>query len=230
MKAVIFDLDNTLAKIGQGMAQNDLMLLRQLEKQGVMTAICSGKTADYLCGFARQTGLKRPVLLGENGAIIQVGVELPPKQFYSLPYSEKAKHTIAFLRNELNRILPHIWYQPNMVGLTPFPSKPEEFDMIAECLESNKAYMEDVTVYRHVDCFDIMPEGIDKRQGVKFMGEVLNVSPKDMIAVGDGINDYSMFEYAGVAIGIHVKESGRVDKNFNTITEALEYISVYISG
>ena len=42
MKAVIFDLDNTLAKIGQGMAQNDLMLLRQLEKQGVMTAICSG--------------------------------------------------------------------------------------------------------------------------------------------------------------------------------------------
>ena len=41
MKAVIFDLDNTLAKIGQGMAQNDLMLLRQLEKQGVMTAICS---------------------------------------------------------------------------------------------------------------------------------------------------------------------------------------------
>ena len=102
--------------------------------------------------------------------------------------------------------------------------------MIAECLESNKAYMEDVTVYRHVDCFDIMPGSIDKRQGVKFMGEVLNVSPKDMIAVGDGINDYSMFEYAGVAIGIHVKESGRVDKNFNTITEALEYISVYISG
>ena len=52
MKAVIFDLDNTLAKIGQGMAQNDLMLLRQLEKQGVMTAICSGNrrfTAPGMC-------------------------------------------------------------------------------------------------------------------------------------------------------------------------------------
>lgn len=224
MEVVVFDLDNTLAKTGAGMTQKDLRLLRRLEKQGLTVAVCSGKTTDYLCGFMRQTGLKRPVLLGENGAVIQIGIELPPKRIYRLPYSEKAAESIDFLRKELDEILPHIWYQPNMVGLTPFPSKAEEFEIIAECLENNKSNLKEILVYRHEDSFDIVPEGIDKGRGIRFMGEVLNVPLKRITAVGDGVNDYPMFECAGFSIGINVKEPERVDINFEVVTEALEYI------
>ena len=53
---------------------------------------------------------------------------------------------------------------------------------------------------------------------------MLGLEAKDVIAVGDGINDYPMFEYAGLALGINVAEEERVDKNFPTITEALKYI------
>lgn len=224
MRAVIFDLDNTLAKLGKAIEKKDLMLLQKLEKQGNTIAICSGKTVDYLCGFARQIELERPVLIGENGAVIQIGVDLPPKHFYELPYSDKAKESIAFLRSELNKILPHIWYQPNKVGLTPFPSGPEEFKIIAECIEKNKEQIQDVVIYQHIDSFDIVPKGIDKRKGIAFLGKLLDMTMEDMAAVGDGVNDYPMFECVGLSIGINVREAKRVDKNFRTITEALEYL------
>ncbi len=224
MKAVVFDLDNTLAGIGEGMIQKDLLLLRKLEESGRAIAVCSGKTTDYLCGFVRQTGLKHPVLLGENGAVIQIGTKLPPKQFYRLPYSERAAESIALLRKELDRILPHLWYQPNLAGLTPFPAKPEDFDTIAKCLEDNKERTEDILIYRHEDSFDIVPAGIDKGQGLKYMGEVLDIPPENITAVGDGVNDYPMFRYAGFSIGIGVKEPDKVDINLRTLTEALEYL------
>ena len=224
MRTIVFDLDNTLAKIGKGMREEDVKLLRKLENRGITIAICSGKTVDYLCGFARQIELEKPVLIGENGAIIQIGVDLPPKHYYRLPYSDDAKETIEFFRGEFHRLLPHIWYQPNQVGLTPFPSKSEEFEIIADCIERQKDHVKDVIIYPQVDCFDIIPAGINKKQGIAFMAELFHISPEDIVAVGDGINDYPMFEYAGLAIGINVQETKRVDKNFRTLTEAIEYL------
>jgi len=42
--------------------------------------------------------------------------------------------------------------------------------------------------------------------------------------VGDGVNDYPMFEYAGHAVGISVKDESRVDVSFAGIEEALVYL------
>lgn len=224
LKLIVFDLDNTLAKIGKGITLADIAYLKQIEEQNIKIAICSGKPVIYLCGFMRQVGLKHPILIGENGAVIQFGVDLPPKQYYRLPYSEVAKRTLAFIQKQIDEKLPDVWYQPNMVGVTPFPKSETEFVIIEELLEENKMNLEDVEVYRHADSFDIVPVGIDKRRGLEYLAKLLNISEEEIMAVGDGVNDYPMFEYAGRSIGIHVKEPNRVDENFLTITQALERI------
>ena len=56
------------------------------------------------------------------------------------------------------------------------------------------------------------------------MAKILEVLPEEIIAVGDGINDYPMFEYAGTAFGVNVKDEDKVDKNFASIIEVLAYI------
>ena len=53
----------------------------------------------------------------------------------------------------------------------------------------------------------------------------MHLYPKEIVAVGDGENDYPMFEYAGTAIGVNVKEEFRVHKNFATITDVLDYLN-----
>jgi hydroxymethylpyrimidine pyrophosphatase-like HAD family hydrolase len=224
LKLAVFDLDNTLAKLGKGILPEDVELLRRLEGRGVHIAVCSGKPTYYLCGFLRQVELEAPILIGENGAVIQFGVDLPPKTYEILPHSDAAKETIRFLRGRFDALLPHLWYQPNRVGLTPFPASEEEFDLLARCMEENRDHIRDVTVYRHVDTYDITPNGITKFEGLKRLGELLDIPPSDTAAVGDGVNDYPMFDYAGVRLGVNVAQPERVDKNFSCVKDALNYL------
>lgn len=224
LKLVVFDLDETLAVTGQAMLQENIELLKKLEEKGVTIAVCSGKPTYYLCGFMRQIELKFPILLGENGATAQFGIGLPPKQFYTLPYSDMAKEFLGFIRKEIDTAIPGIWYQPNEVGVTPFPRSTEEFETIAGILKENEAVLHDIEVYRHADSFDIVPKGISKKKGLQKLGEVLGILPMEMAAVGDGVNDYPMFEYAGLAVGVNVKDEEKVDRNFGGLKDALKFL------
>ena len=230
VRMIIFDLDSTLAPIGQGMGEEELKLFRKLENMGMQIAICSGKTCDYLCGFMRQIGLKNPILIGENGAVIRFGIDLPPKQHYRVPFSEEAVKSLKKIRKILEERFPHIWFQPNKIGVTPFPTTEEEFEKIAALLEMYKNEMKDVAVFRHVDSFDIVPAQIDKAVGISYLLNIMNISTEEIIAVGDGVNDYGMFELAGFSIGVNVKEEERVDRNCKSTLEMLQFTLEYIKS
>lgn len=224
IRLIVFDLDGTLAALGKGIEPENLELLRALEAAGARIAICSGKPTYYLCGFMRQVGLKAPVLVGENGAVIQLGVDLPPRDYHVAPYSAAAKRSIRLLRERIEQAVPGMWYQPNEVGLTPFPRNDAEFAAVQSVIDALKDEIRDVIVYRHCDSFDITPEGITKKSGLERLGALLDISAEETIAVGDGVNDYPMFEYAGHAVGVNVKDEGKVDVNFATANEALKYL------
>ena len=223
-KLIVFDLDGTLAALGRGIEPENLALVKRLEDAGARIAICSGKPTYYLCGFMRQAGLKAPVLVGENGAVIQLGVELPPKDYHVAPYSEAAKRSIRLLREAIEKAAPGMWYQPNEVGLTPFPRNDAEFDAVQGCIDALTGEIRDVIVYRHCDSFDITPEGITKKSGLAQLGALLGIKPEETIAVGDGVNDYPMFEYAALSVGVNVKDADKMNVNFASAGEALSYL------
>lgn len=223
-KLIVFDLDGTLAKIGGPILEDDVRRLKELEMKGIRIAICSGKPTYYLCGMFRQVGLKAPILLGENGGVVQFGIDLPPREFYILPYTEEAKQTLAMMRHDWTTLFPDMWYQPNLIGITPFPKEQMEFDEINAYLSEQEGKLRGIEVYRFVDSFDIVPTGISKKAGVAYLAKLLNVQPDEVIAVGDGENDYPMFDYAGRALGICVKDSTKVDVNFEGLSEALDWL------
>jgi hydroxymethylpyrimidine pyrophosphatase-like HAD family hydrolase len=188
-----------------------------------ITKTFSGKAANDNISIQLRKG-EIHALLGENGAVLQVDVNLPPKELYILPYSQQAKESLAFIKKEIDAKLPDIWYQPNMVGVSPFPKCEEEFEMIEALLEENTDKLPDTQVYRHIDCFDIIPVGIDKRAGVNFLAQKLNLMRDEIVAVGDSMNDYPMFAYAGLSLGVNVGDESQINKNFKTITEVLDYL------
>ena len=230
VRMMIFDLDSTLAPIGFGMGEEELKLFRELENTGVRIAICSGKTCDYLCGFMRQIGLKNPILIGENGAVIRFGIDLPPKRYYRVPFSQEAANSLEKMRQVLEEKFPHIWFQPNKIGVTPFPTSEEEFEKIEEELRVCKEELKDIKVFRHIDSFDIVPAQIDKAVGISYLLEKMGITAEEIIAVGDGVNDYTMFELAGYSIGVNVKEKERVDKNCKNTLEMLKFSLEYLQS
>lgn len=232
-KLLVFDLDGTLAQPGEGMLPENVNKLIQLEQMGYKIALCSGKTSYYLCGFARQLGLREPILIGENGATFQFGIDLPPKRYEVYPYSEKAREQRERMRMLINdRYDEKIWYQPNEVGLSPFPMDENLFEDLQQLIKENREQLSEFFIYRHFDCFDLVPKNINKHNGVKYLSELLNLEAKDVVAVGDGVNDIPMFEFADVSIGIirdgedSVQASQRlgVERTFTKIGQALDFI------
>lgn len=223
-KLIFFDLDGTLAEIGKGMLPETVDALKKLEENGHRIAVCSGKPMYYLCGMLRQIGLKAPILVGESGADIQFGIDLPPEVCFTLPVSETSKKSIRLLREKLEEALPALWYQPNKVALTPFFRSEEEKNRIGALLEEYAAQIGDVDVIRQPECYDVVPLGVHKGAGVGAVAAYLSLTAADVIAVGDSLNDYPMFAYAGLSIGIGLLDPAKADMNVGSITEALDYL------
>lgn len=231
---LVFDLDGTLCQLGKGMLAQDTKLLRQLEEKGHTIVVCSGKTTYYLCGFLRQVGLKDPIMVGENGGAVQFGIDLPPRRYAQYPVDPAQKKLLVQLREEIDEICgDRIWYQPNEVQLTPFPRDEETFGTIRQILKQHGDALRDLQIYEQNDCFDIVPAGINKQNGLRFLSSMLEADPSSFLVVGDGVNDIPMFEFADFSILIRAKKDGeagnpldfgKVDLVLPKIGDALRYI------
>ncbi len=228
IKLLVFDLDSTLAPIGKGMGEKELKLFRRLDQLQIPIAVASGKTCDYLCGFLRQVGLKNPIMIGENGAMIRFGVDLPPREHYQIPISKEAKESLHRVREILEENFTDLWYQPNLTQVTPFPKEESDLDRIAECIKEYEHELKDIVIHRQSDCFDFVPIGMDKSVGISYLLEKMNLTWDQVMAIGDGVNDYGMFERAGIRLGVKVKEEERVDYNFDSTEKMLSYLLIFI--
>lgn len=188
----IFDLDGTLAPIGKGISNENIERLRELEAAGHTIAICSGKPVFYLCGFMRQVGLKAPILIGENGAVIQFGVDIPAEHYFVYPVEDSARYALDFLKEHIEARCKtcgkEIWFQPNETALTVFPRDAETFDVIQDFLDweevSEFIRETNLVVYRHADSFDIVPGEINKGNGLKWLVKILREMEDEKSLVG----------------------------------------------
>jgi hypothetical protein len=80
----------------------------------------------------------------------------------------------------------------------------EEGDYLAMVEPRVKAALgRDYSVYRSEPYFlEILPKGIDKAASLERLLTHLNMSREEMIACGDGYNDLSMIEYAGLGVAM----------------------------
>ena len=223
-KAVLFDLDGTLAPPDGGIGEATLSRLRTLALRGVRIAIASGKPAFYLAGFFRMANFHDVILIGENGLETLFGTDLPPKKRTVFPLSPEVKEALTRVRAEIDAALGDaVYYQPNTVAVTPCPRDLRELDTVEEIL-ARGGYRELLDAYRFSFCFDILPRGASKAEGVRALGKELGIPAAETVAVGNEDNDYPMFEYAGLSLGIRVPDRTRVDRNFDSIEEALVYL------
>lgn len=222
---LVFDLDGTLAAPGQACEEENVHLLHRLEECGARIVISSGKPTYYLCGFVRQLGLADPILIGENGGVLQVGVSLPPPVYQEAALPCLTRRALKELREMMEERFPdRIWYQPNAVALTPFPHFQEDFPAISAILRDYITPEMELTVYEHPDCFDIAYTPLSKGYGIQRLAAQVGVDPAEMIAVGDWTNDYSMFEKVGYSVGISLPDRSKATVNVETLTDALLHL------
>jgi Cof subfamily protein (haloacid dehalogenase superfamily) len=80
----------------------------------------------------------------------------------------------------------------------------EDGDYLAEVESRVKAEVgEDLSVYRSEPFFlEIMPRNIDKAHSLKKLLDYMEITKEEMVACGDGFNDVTMIEYAGLGVAM----------------------------
>ena len=231
LKVAVFDLDATLCAVGKAILPETLAGLRKLQAAGVQIAVSSGKPIYYLCGVARQAGLEDMILMGENGASVQFGVNLPPKSIIGCRSNPAVRANLFALREKLDAEFgSRIWLQPTQLEVTPF-FPPDDMALHNEL----RAFMQrevkedmGITIYDQRDCFDLCPTGIDKGTGIAYLCQQMGWDIADAAAVGDGVNDEPMLRMAGHSIGIGDHPVVGAKDMAKTIGEAIERLLTWI--
>ena len=85
-------------------------------------------------------------------------------------------------------------------------------------LQLRERYQEVSSIYRSEPFFiEIMPKDVDKATALDRMLEVIGMRREDCICCGDGFNDISMIQYAGVGVAM-----GNAQKQ---VKDAADYIT-----
>lgn len=228
MKLIVFDLDGTLAKHNKPIKDTTVEELRHLEKMGFQLVISSGKPSYYTIGMIRQVGLDSPIIIGENGLEILWGVDLPPRKEIVFSLKEEQERFIEETMKSVKRdMLDKVWIQPNMIAMGLFIRDERHRNHIRRYLEKRMLLApEGMVLYEQWDAFDISTD-INKGKGLKALLNVLKIDRKDVVSVGDGENDYSMFRESGVSIGINLKNNDKATHNVNNIEEAMFLVFKY---
>ena len=66
---LVCDVNNTIAQVGMPPTPKTVRLLRTLEGKGVILALASGRSIEYLKGFSRAIGI-HPIFIADNGSMI----------------------------------------------------------------------------------------------------------------------------------------------------------------
>lgn len=230
LKLAVFDLDGTLCPVGRAVLPETLSALRALQEKGVQLAVSSGKPVYYLCGLVRQTGLSDMILMGENGASVQRGVDLPPAFHARMEVPAHTRAALAMLREKLAAEFGRrIWLQPNQIEVTPFFADEQTHEDLRAFMRREVRCEEmGITIYDQSDCFDLCPTGLDKGSGLQFLCDLLGLSMADAAAVGDGVNDEPMLRVAGRSIGIGQKDVPGAQITVPTIGEAIALLESWV--
>ena len=122
----------------------------------------------------------------------------------------------------------------NHMNLTTVNNFPEYVDFdVNKCLftanvdvapqwekELVERYGDVLSIYRSEPFFiEVMPQGIDKAASLARLFEIIGLDKEDAVACGDGFNDQSMIEYAGVGVAMANAQE--------RVKEAADYVTVH---
>jgi HAD superfamily hydrolase (TIGR01484 family) len=217
---LVLDIDGTLTNSQKQISDKTYRSIMAIQERGHKVVLASGRPTPGILPLAEKLKLSEydGYILSFNGAkvISCRNGEIIFQQVLNRDY-------IPFL---------HTAAVENKVGLLSYEgdcvitdSEIDQYIEINKCLmtgepdilkrvehELKAKLMGELNIYRSEPYFiEIMPRNIDKAYSLGKLLDYLNLSKEQMISCGDGFNDISMIEYAGM--GVAMANAQEVVKN-----------------
>lgn len=102
--------------------------------------------------------------------------------------------------------------------------------------EYNKQFNEKIhATSSGFNCTDIIPEGVNKASGLEYFLDYFKISPNELIAFGDGMNDFEMLKLAGYSYAMEngeeeLKRIAKYEAPNNNANGVLQVLEKYLNN
>jgi len=231
IRLVSCDLDGTLLDSRAHIRPRSGDVLRALDAQGVIVALATGRSWRTAYRVQKRLGLSGPIIAhnGAYGFFSDTGREwhrrgiplLRAQEFVRWADRQRVMlrcylgfrqpvvynrfdlaHQLVWMKPE-DRLVPRLAEQLTVEPLEIFVSGLREVDaLVQEFGLSGSDY--ELTIFPHPGYreVNICAPGVDKKEGLESLCQLLQISPHDVLALGDGLNDVEMLRWAGVSVAI----------------------------
>ncbi|MCL2843055.1 MAG: Cof-type HAD-IIB family hydrolase [Oscillospiraceae bacterium] len=230
-KLIAADMDGTLLNPNRTISKKTLTAIRQVLDMGVIFTVSTGRPMAGMRQYQEILQLKTPIITYNGGAIVMPdsGEVLYQKNLepqaaasviyrgqvldasmciwsedklyilredaYTTQYAERAGGAILVGETEIADIIRQgigkiLWYDA-----------PENVAMYQDALD--RTPIEHVTYFTSSPAFlEIVDHQVSKGHALQLLGAHHGISMAEMIAIGDGMNDLTMLEYAGLGVAM----------------------------
>lgn len=223
-KAVICDMDGTLLNGEHKVSDRSRKIIKHITEKGVKVFLASGRPYPDIQYFKKSLGLNS-YIISSNGAVVHDETE-KEIMYYSLE-KELLSKILALPFGKLHRNLytRDSWYvEIALQELLQFHKESGfAFQQISNLEEKNDGnatklfYLDEseknILNFERVlkdnfqdkvsitlstpNCLEIMKKGVNKGRAVQDTMEKLGISLEEVVAFGDGLNDYEMLSIVG---------------------------------
>ena len=246
-KLIAFDLDGTLLDDQKHPLPSTLTALRQLEQQGHLLTIATGRTLLYIEDILAETQLKNYIVCNGSAAFVDgqqlVKENLNPQVLEHLITQARAlKFVLAVLTLHKIKRLTNFAPEQMTKAMTSFGKALPDFD--AHFAEQHEIYQAlaffdasmDATftaefpafkfVRWHPYCVDVIPRAGSKAETIMAVAKHEGIAAADTIAFGDALNDLEMIQDAGVGVAMG-NASPQIKQVADLVTADNEHDGIY---
>lgn len=227
IKVVATDFDGTLTHDSKLTGQV-IEALSQLKFLGITTIIVTGRSAGWVNALRHYLPVEGAI--AENGGLYYPNSETSPDFLVSLPSQQKHRENLAKIFQQLCLSFPHLQESTD----NPFRFTDWTFDVAGlsladltqlakQCQQQGYSF-----TYSSVQCH-IKPQGQDKAQGLQTVLKQYfpNLSPEQVLTVGDSPNDESLFNPKLFPLSVGV---ANIKDYTNQLTDPPQYITAEKEG
>lgn len=229
---VFCDVDGTLHTPGHTLLDDTKAAVRALKEKGVPFIVSSGRTPRALYPVVRGLGIETPVIASNGGYVGEISGKTLFETGFDLPAALEIRQAAsAFVPDAVCTTYcgtlwiaddaenPFVKYERSIVGIEPVVGKLEDlagpsdsvqkllyigpFDLLPGLCGHLKERFPEYEIFISNERFlEILPPGISKATGARFLCGKFGIAPEKTIAFGDGPNDTDLFGFAGMSVAM----------------------------
>ena len=194
LTAILTDVDGTITDSARRIDPGAIESLRSLADDGIEVVLASGNTSCFMDALCKMIGTKGS-FIAENGGVYRIG--------YTGSLHITGDQQVC--RTALEVVQAH--YRRNGIELDLYNPTYRYADLafartvpaeeVKQILAGHPVQVIDTGFAIH-----LQSEGVSKGTALLALARDMGLSPKDFFAIGDGVNDIQMLEWAGRGVTI----------------------------